>query len=944
MTGPINNNQKHTLEEALQQLVNAQLQGREPDIEEIVKRYPEHEQEIKRRIRKLHKINNLFDSLVQADESDFEEAAAEQDLVGRKIGSFEITEMIGRGGMGVVYLARDTKLDRSVAVKSIPAKMASDSTARKRFRREAKLLASLNHPNIAVIHEILEEEKSGYLVLEYVPGETLAERIAGEPLTLEQALSIGQQIAKAVSAAHEQGVVHRDLKPSNIKITPDGRVKVLDFGLAKASVIAPKSSEITETQPGRVVGTPAYMSPEQARGKGTDTRTDIWSFGCIMYQMLTGQLPFEGETATDTLARIIEREPDWNALSQSTPANVRALLQRCLKKDPEHRLANIADASSEISETLGTPPTARLVAFPAKSQKIVMIVAALAMVIVCATAVRFFWQGQAQPSSDKIRLAVLPFENLGPPEAERFADSITEEVRTRLQGVYVLRVIARQSSVQYKGKEIGAKQIGEELDVAYIVAGTVRRESPSDPNSPVKIAVNLVNASKETSIWDDEYSGDMSGISSSVAEGVARGLDITLREREQQALAYKATDNMQAYEYYLQGKEYYLLGYSATEVRQSIEMYRKAIDLDPDFAQAHARLSRAYSWMYMNDKTDSLLQMAKDAVNTAFRLDPDLPEAHHALGGFYYFCHLDYDKALEQYEIIRKSQPNNSEIIAAIGNVQRRQGKFEEALVNIKDAFELNPLSFPRAYSVGFTLTFMREYAEAEIYYDRAIKLAPDEPFPYIWKARNYMRGQSGTARAREILEGALEKIEPPERFAIVDWLVNIDVYERKYEEALERLSSLPDDLDGRIGHIPNVLTRALIYDYWDKEELAKEHYELACSVLKAEVEKQPKRPNPHSILGIAYAGLGRKEDAIREGKRAIELDLETPNALGLAWDKELARIYVMVDEDDEAIDKIEYLLRNLPARLSIPLLQLDPAWDPLRNHSRFQELVESGK
>jgi serine/threonine protein kinase len=304
-----NNNKADILDEALTQFVNAYVRGEQPDIDEFVEQYPQHEAQIRRRVAGLCEIDALFDSLVKADESDFEQAAVGQDLVGRKVGSFEIVQMIGRGGMGVVYLARDTKLDRSVAVKSIPAKLADDSTTRMRFHREAKLLASLNHPNIAVIHDIIEQDEGAdYLVLEYVPGESLAQRIAGEPLKLEEALSIALQIAEAMAAAHEHDVIHRDLKPGNIKITPDGRVKVLDFGLAKAPVSEGKKSDITATEPGHVIGTPAYMSPEQTRGNPVDHRSDIWSFACILYEMLTGHSPFESDTATDTLARIIERD------------------------------------------------------------------------------------------------------------------------------------------------------------------------------------------------------------------------------------------------------------------------------------------------------------------------------------------------------------------------------------------------------------------------------------------------------------------------------------------------------------------------------------------------------------------------------------------------------------------------------------------------------------
>jgi len=272
---------------------------------------------------------------------------------GAQIGPFRIDRELGRGGAGVVYLAHDTKLDRPVAIKSLPAELMENPKARTRFKREARVLASLNHPNIAIIYdEHQEAEGVGYLILEYVTGQTLAERIAGARLKPQEALSIAQQIAEAVAAAHEHDVIHRDLKPSNIKITPEGKVKVLDFGLAKALGGEAQDQHSTITEPGRIIGTPAYMSPEQARGQATDKRCDIWSFGCVMYEMLTGKVPFEGETVSDTLANILQTEPEWESLPQSTPANIRVLLRRCLEKDPRRRLRDIGDALIEISDTL----------------------------------------------------------------------------------------------------------------------------------------------------------------------------------------------------------------------------------------------------------------------------------------------------------------------------------------------------------------------------------------------------------------------------------------------------------------------------------------------------------------------------------------------------------------------------------------------------------------
>lgn len=275
---------------------------------------------------------------------------------GSQIGPFRIERELGRGAVGIVYLAHDTKLDRSVAIKSLPAEVMSNPKARSRFAREARVLASLNHPNIATIYEEMEEaEGVGYLILEYVPGQTLAERIAKGPLKLEEALTIALQIAEAVAAAHEHDVIHRDLKPGNIKLTPEGKVKVLDFGLAKIVGGETTDQQTTITEPGRVIGTPAYMSPEQARGKPTDKRSDIWSFGCVLYEMLTGRVPFEGKTTSDTLAGILEREPDWQALPQATTTNIKVLVRRCLEKEPQRRLQHIGDAIIEIHETLNLP-------------------------------------------------------------------------------------------------------------------------------------------------------------------------------------------------------------------------------------------------------------------------------------------------------------------------------------------------------------------------------------------------------------------------------------------------------------------------------------------------------------------------------------------------------------------------------------------------------------
>jgi len=943
-----NDNRVDSLDEVLTRFVNAYEQGKQPDIDELVEQYPQYEAHIRRRIGGLREIDALFDSIVKTNADDFEKAARERDLVGQTIGNFEIIEMIGRGGMGVVYLARDTKLKRSVAVKSMPANLAGDSTSRMRFRREAELLASLNHPYIAVIYEIIEQDQSGYLILEYIAGETLTRRMAREPLSVEQALSIGQQIAQAISAAHKKGIVHRDLKPGNIKVTPDGRIKVLDFGLAKPSSSDDKKNEITVTQSGHVIGTPAYMSPEQARGDEADQRTDIWSFGCIMYQMLTGQLPFEGRTATDILARIIEREPDWRLLPEETPANIRTLLRHCLEKDPEKRLGNITDATVQISDTLSKPVPAPAPAVSSGWRRVMWMAGAAIIIILLAVVLRLLPEKQAQPSSEERRLVVLPFDNLGPTEEEWFADGISDEITTRLAGIHGLAVISRQSAIEFKKMGMSAK-IAKEFNLDYFLEGTVQCERPSDPNSQVRIRIQLIDAADDTHVWQEAYNNDMGDIlhlQSNIAEQVARALDITLLEPERQTLASRPTEHTEAYVYYIRGKEYH--SYSEDDLNRAIQMYEIAIGLDPDFAQAYAALSSAHTSMYwvFYDRSEERLAKAEKAARRALELDPDLPEARLALGRYYLAGRFDYDRAYEQLAIVLKSHPNHVRALASIGSTQKRQGKFEEALVNLKRAYELNPASTFLPDRIAHTLRFLRRYEEEQRCLDRLISLAPDIPRNYVKKAESCLYWQGDIEKARAILDDARINTSETARgfFRIHDLDVTLDIYSRNYREALNKLLSKPQDFDDMVWFIPNDLRLAEVYRYLGNEQLAQEYYKSAVTILEEKVAEDPNDCRFHSALGKAYAGLGgREQDAVDEGKLGVKYrPVEKDAHNGPLHLDDLARIYVMVGKYDEAIDMLQRLLK-MPSELTVPWLRLDPVWDPLRDHSRFKKLLEGG-
>ena len=835
--------------------------------------------DLRRKIESFQQIDSLFENLRHIDESDL---ATAENLVDTTVGHFRISEVIGRGGMGVVYKAHDSRLGRVVAIKTVPAHLRENRVIQERFRREAKMLAVLSHPHIGVIHDILDQaDGATYLVLEYVPGQTLAERISDGRLLVKETLSIALQIAEALAAAYEKGIVHRDLKPSNIKITPEGNIKVLDFGIAKTLTFAPtagagfvQEGQTTETiaPPGHLIGTPAYMSPEQARGKPTDHRTDVWSFGCVLYEMFTGTVAFDGETISDTIARVIERDPDWDRLPSDVPGNIRVLLRRCFEKDAHDRLQHIGDAVIEIRETLNMPAavppvtTASVSLTPhitakGRSRRTAMTIAAMIMIVLSAIAVWFIVEHRIRPASKEIRLVVLPFENLGPSEDEYFATGITDSITARLTTIRGLAVISRQSAMQYKKSENTVQQIADELRVDYILEGTVQREKPSDPTSQVRIIPRLIKIADDSQVWAQIYDDDMSEVfrlQSDMAERMAQALDITLLEPERRALQSRPTRSMEAYDYYLRGDEYHQRSSLENDFRIAISMYERAVELDTEFALAYARLAKVHAWIYWfyYDRNEQRLGKAKEAVDKALQLEPELPEAHLALGLYYYWGHLDYGRALDEFAIVGRSLPNNSELPEYIGYVQRRQGKFEQALTNLKKASELNPRSNIIAREVAQTLMVLRKYQDAESYYERAILLRPDLPVSYSRKAWLYLLWEGNTEKAHAVVERALQNITSPEESAIVNLLTTLDVYDGNYRQALDRLSSKPEDMDDQYRFVPEALRLAEIYRYMNEDELAEKHYNQARNILEARIREQPGDGRLHSSLGIAYAAL----------------------------------------------------------------------------------------
>ena len=870
-------------------------------------------------------------------------------MIGKTISHYKILEKLGEGGMGVVYKAEDTKLDRVVALKFLSQHLTSDSTEKERFYHEAKAASSLNHPNITTIHEIQDHDNQLFIAMEFVEGKTLKQLMEQESLLLKRVLDIAAQVCEGLAAAHEKGIVHRDIKSENIMLTHKGQAKIMDFGLAKVK----ESTKLTKA--GSTLGTAAYMSPEQARGEEVDQRSDIFSFGVVLYELLTGQLPFKGEHHAAIVYSIINEEPQPVVrYNNKVSADLERIVFKALAKDKEERYQHIDDLLADLRrerKSLEYVKTTTLVQpvetqKPLKKRMLPLVLAGLAVLILVVGYLALF--NKKEPESGRKMLAVLPFENLGAPDQEYFAAGITDEITTHLAKVSGLGVISRTSVLQYKNTKKTVQQIGKELGVQYVLEGTILWDN-SGANNRVRINPQLIRVKDGTHVWAETYDRVLEQIfvlQSDIAEKVASALSITLVEAEHRYIAAKPTENLEAYEYYLRGKDYWNRIYGEKDDRIAIEMYEKAVELDPTFALAYADLSLAHAWMYWfsSDQTDERLSKAREAVDKALKLKPDLPEAHLALGYYYYWGSRDYDRALEQFAIAEKGQPNNSDLIKAIGFVQRRQGKFEQAMTNLKKAAELNPLSYGEPEDIALTYGYMRKYAEVEYYFDRAITLAPDNPSAYSEKSWLYLLSEGDTKKARKVLREATGKADVSQFAADLGWL---DVLDGEYQTALDRLTG-PTALTRVYGINDTTvyfLTRAGIYGLLNRPQSKLACYDSARIDLENKLQSRPSDESFHSYLGIAYAGLGRKEEAIREGEKAVELLPVSKDALDAPdYIRNLAQIYVMVGDFDSAIDRLEYLLSIPSFNISIPYLRIDPTWVPLRNHPRFQKLLSGEK
>ena len=563
----------------------------------------------------------------------------------------------------------------------------------------------------------------------------------------------------------------------------------------------------------------------------------------------------------------------------------------------------------------------------------------------------FSAQPQAQDGPEQVdsgadgalpAIAVLPFVDMSPENDQGyFCDGMTEEIIDALARVDNLKVVARTSVFAFKDKHQDIRVIGNQLSVNKVLEGSIRKSG-----NRIRITVQLINVSDGFHLWSEKYDReleDVFAIQDEIAQTIVNILKIKLVGDQAGVLVKRPTKNLDAYDYYLRGNHYLFRVGGRKDLRLAVQMFEKATDLDHGFALAYARLGAAHTdfyWLHF-DRREERLALAKTAIVKALELDPDLPEAHGALGAYYYEGEQDYDRALKEVAIAQESQPNNSELVAMRGFIQRRRGKWEQALSYLKQASELDPRVSLFAQEVGDTYGYMRDYQEAERYLDRAISLTPDWLPPYQSKAWLYLRWEGSPEKARTVLEQVSEAMDSADPVIFYLWVL-LDLYDGNYQAALERLSSTSSEaFESQFYFIPKAQLYAQIYGLLNQPKEEQAYYDSTQSLLEIKVQEQPEDARFHSALGIAFAGLGRKEEAIRAGKRSVDLMPISKDAWrGLFRVANLAHIYVMVGEHDAALDQIESLL-SIPGELSVPLLRLDPAWAPLCDHPRYLALLE---
>jgi serine/threonine-protein kinase len=815
---------------------------------------------------------------------------------GTILGRYEIRAKLGEGGMGEVYLAQDTKLDRKVALKILQAQVAANHERMRRFVQEAKAASALNHPNIITIHEIDQTDDLHFIATEFIEGETLRQRMQKSVMKLDEAIDIGVQISGALSAAHASGIVHRDIKPENVMLRHDRIVKVLDFGLAKLTeqvssglIDTEAPTRVVNTQPGMVMGTALYMSPEQARGQALDARTDIFSLGVVLYEMLAGCVPFRGDTTTDVLARLVDDQepPPLARYCHEVPSELERIVSKALRKDRDERYQTSKDLlldlqrlkrelefarerersqpptskaatpieGSRIAETIQSPAVTTAVAetprtkIDLNNRNVLIALLAVLAIVLAIGGYGYFAHARSGAINS---VAVLPLINASNnPDMDYLSDGISESLINSLSQLPNVKVIASASSLHYKGKEIDPAEVARTLGVQAILTGRV-----SQRGDDLIINVELVNARDKTQIWGDQYdrkAADLLAVQREIAREITTNLRLKFSGADEKRVAKQYTEDPEAYQLYLKGR-FYWNKRTGDAARKSIEYFQEAIDKDPNYALAYAGLADAYQLLniFADRSPQEAFPKSKETASKALQLDPTLAEAHASLASILFFYDRDFPGAEREFRRAIELNPNYATAhhwygVTYLAHMQR----FDEAIAEVKKALELDPISIVINCDLGNTYIQARQYDNAIEQLRKTIEM--DQSF-YI--AHN----QLGMA------------------------------YRMK-------------------GDFP-----AAIAEYQKARQLNDDPFVLA-------------------LLGNVYAVSGRKDEALKIVDQLKQLSQQR-----YVWSYGFALIYAGLGDKDQAFQWLEKSYQDHEARIT--RLKVDPDFDSLRSDPRYADLV----
>jgi serine/threonine protein kinase len=873
----------------------------------------------------------------------------------RSIGGYEIEGELGRGGMGVVFRAWQRKLNRLVALKMLTGYYGPPEL--KRFFAEAETAAALHHNNIIHVYDVGEHEGAPFFAMEYVEGGSLADRLrAGTPPPQETARLL-IPVARALDFAHKNNVVHRDMKPANILLDPQGVPKVTDFGIAKRL-----TAESALTLSGAVIGTPVYMAPEQARGTSRDVgaAADIYSLGAILYEMLAGRPPFlPDESDTSIMVRVATENPvspAWHRPGVSR--DLETICLKCLAKEPGDRYASAAAVADDLQLFLDNRPIlARRVSRvlwrrPRQLATIIGIVALLALGIFLLPYLRS--KSEKPPPvtipavTPEKSIAVLPFENLSAnQENSFFADGVQDEILTNLAKIADLKVISRTSVMQYRTTASrNLPEIAQALKVAHVLIGSVQRAS-----NRVRVSAQLIDARTDAHLWAEHYDrplDDVFAIQSEIAKAIAEQLRAKLSPGEKAAIEQPPTVNLEAYELYAYSQAKAIIATSAfgagfgDKLAKATRLLDAAVAKDPNFLAAYCDLAGVHDFTYFSgvDHTPARLALAEKAVQNALRIRPDSGEAHLALAQHLYQGYLEYEKALAELTIASRTLPNDPRVFELSGYIIRRQGHQEEGVRNLQRALELDPRNFATLQQIALSFEGLRRYPEMIDSLERALSIVPNDIDTRISRAQAELDWKADTRPLHNAID-ALLGTQPSAGSSFADSWLYLALCERDFAAAERALTALGDHTFGPDAILFSpIFGQGLLARVRGDSSAAQVAFTAARTQQEKVIAAQGEYGPALCVLGMIDAALGRKEDALREGRRAVEMLPLKRDALNAVRAREfLAIIYAWTGEKNLACHELEAATKS-PASASYGQLRLHPYWDPLRGDPRFEKIV----